>query len=151
MLKRAALAAVVGTCLSAVAVAQTETPPPVETMDCAAMLAELTVAGQRMNSQLDPEFGREAQAMQQEVESAQRRGMAAGVGASAACSLPGAGAACMAAQQAQAAQAQRDAARHQERMNAQTDRLNRSMDGIDQQRMMALTERYEAMNCQTPQ
>jgi len=112
------------------------------------MLAELTVAGQRMNSQLDPEFAREAQAMQQETQNAQRRGMAAGVGAGVACSLPGAAAACMATQQAQAAQAQRDAAQHQERMNAQMGRLNRSMEGIDHQRMMALTERFEAMNCQ---
>ena len=149
MLKRMMLIAVIATSLSSAAVAQTE-PPPVETMNCAAMQAELVTAGQRMNSQLDPEFAREAQAMQQEMQAAQRRGVAAGVGSSIACSLPGAGAACMATQQAQMAQAQRNAAQHQERMDAQMERLDRSMQGIDQQRMMALTQRFEAMNCQTP-
>jgi hypothetical protein len=120
-------------------------------MDCDQMLAELTVAGQRMNAQLDPEFASEAQAMHEEAQQGQGNAMAQGVGTSIACSIPGLGMACMAAAQAQAARAQQQQQQHMQRMDAQMDRLNASMEGIDQERMMALTDRYERMNCQTPQ
>jgi hypothetical protein len=128
--------------------------PAVEEMTCDQMTAEMIVAGQRMNSQMDPEFAREAMAMQQEAQ--QRQGsiagsVAGGIGMGIACSIPGVGMACMAAQQAQMANAQRDAERNQQRMDAQMDRLNTSMEGIDQDRMMALSSRYEQMHCQAPQ
>jgi hypothetical protein len=120
-------------------------------MDCGQMLAELTVAGQRMNAQMDPEFANEAQAMHDEAQQSQNSALTQGVGASIACSIPGVGMACMAAQQAQAARAQQLQQQHMERMDAQIDRLNASMEGIDQQRMMALSQRYEQLGCQTPQ
>jgi hypothetical protein len=137
-------------CLTAGAVAQ-EVLPPVESMNCEQMQAELIVAGQRMNSQLDPEFGTEAQAMMDEAQQGQRQNMAAGIGTGIVCSIPGVGTACMAAAQAQAQQAQQDQAQHQARMDAQMDRLDASMEGLDQERLMALSERYEQQGCQTPQ
>lgn len=137
---------------AAAALAQDVAPPPVETMTCEEMQAELVVAGQRMNAQLDPEFGVEAQAMMDEAQGASRApNIAAGVGASIACSIPGVGMACMAAQQAQNAQAQHDVAENQARMAAQMERLDAAMEGIDQERLMALSQRWEDEGCQTPQ
>jgi hypothetical protein len=129
-------------------------PPPVESMNCEQMQAELMVAGQTMNAQMDPEFATEAQAMQDEMQEAQNRAagsVAAGIGMGLACSIPGVGMACMAAQQAQMANAQRDAAANQARMDAQMDRLNQSMAGLDQQRLTAISQRFEEQRCQTPQ
>ncbi len=130
------------------------TPPPVESMSCEQMQAELMVAGQRMNAQLDPEFTTEAQAMQREQEEAYARArgqMAAGVGMGIACSIPGVGMACMAGQAAQAAQAQSEADQNIARMQALHDRLQQSMAGLDQPRMLQLTQRFQDQNCQTPQ
>ncbi|MBC7768956.1 MAG: hypothetical protein H7124_09225 [Phycisphaerales bacterium] len=148
MLKHMVLSAAVVALVTSGAVAQTGPAPPVGTMNCAQMQAEMTVAGQRMSAQLDPEFATEAQAMHDEAQAAQRPSVATGIGASIACSIPGVGLGCMAAQQAQVAQAQRDAAQNQARMQAQMNRLDQSMEGIDQDRMMAMSQRYEAMNCQ---
>lgn len=129
--------------------------PPVETLTCEQMQAELMVAGQQMNAQLDPEFAAEAQRMHAENQAASRGvgppSIAAGVGTSFACSIPGVGYACMAAQQAQAANAQAQQAEHMSRMNAQNERLQASMAGIDQQRMMAVSDRFEQQRCETPQ
>lgn len=137
-------------CFAAGAIAQ-EALLPVDTMTCEQMQAELTVAGQQMNAQMDPEFAREAQAMHEESQQASRRGQATGVGSAVVCSIPGVGMACMAGQVAQAQQAQRDAAANQERMAAQMDRLNQSMAGLDQQRLMELSQRFEEQSCQVPQ
>ena len=59
MLKHTLAAAVFSACFAAPVNAQTEAPPAVDTMTCEQLAAELTVAGQRMNSQLDPEFATE--------------------------------------------------------------------------------------------
>lgn len=119
--------AVFALCLASSALAQDAAPPPVESMTCEQMMAELTVAGQQMNAQLDPEFAREAQAMHNEAQQA-----SSGQG------------------QAQPnTQAQVD--ENHARVNAQMNRLNASMAGIDQQRMMAVAERFEQQNCETPQ
>lgn len=156
-MKALSIATVLAVAFAAAAFAQDQTPgapPPVESMSCEQMQAELIVAGQRMNAQLDPEFTTEAQAMQREQEEAYaraRRQMAAGVGMGIACSIPGVGMACMAGQAAQAAQAQSEADQNIARMQAQHDRLQQSMTGLDQQRMLQLTQRFEDQNCQTPQ
>lgn len=151
MLKHFLAAAAFAVCFIPHASAQ-EALLPVEEMNCDQMTAEMMVAGQQMNSQLDPEFAREAQAMQQEAQAGQQRpSIAAGVGMGIACSIPGIGMACMTAQQAQAANAARDAEQNQARMDAQVDRLNSSMAGLDQNRLMAMSDRYEAMRCQAPQ
>jgi hypothetical protein len=120
-------------CCAATALAQqdvAQAPPPVESMTCEQMTAEITAAGQRMSAQLDPEFAREAQAMSDQAQQASRGQGQAPQGARA---------------QAQAAEANR--ARHE----AQTGRLNASMEGLDQQRLMALSERFEAEGCEVPQ
>jgi hypothetical protein len=141
-------------CFAAPALAQDATLPPVESMDCAAMQAELLVAGQQMNAQMDPEFAVEAQRMQEESQNARSQvagNIAAGIGMGLACSIPGVSLACMAGQQAQMANAQRDAAENQARMDAQMGRLDAAMAGLDQERLMALSQRYEEQRCETPQ
>lgn len=151
MLKHLAAAAVFAVCFAAPADAQEGWPPPVETMTCDQMTAEMMTAGQTMNSQLDPEFAREAQAMHDEAQGSQRQSVAAAVGTGIACSIPGVGMACMAAQQAQTANAAREAEANRQRMDAQVGRLNDSMAGLDQNRLMAMSQRYEQMGCQAPQ
>src|SRR5688572_31758524 len=133
--------------------ADAQTLPPVETMTCEQMQAEMTVAGQQMSAQLDPEFAAEAQRMHAESQAASnaRPSIVGGIGQGIACSLPGVAYACMANQAAQAQNAQAEAAQNQARMNAQMDRLNASMVGIDQQRMMAVSDRFTEQRCETPQ
>jgi hypothetical protein len=153
MLKHLFAAAAFAACIAAPADAQNGALPPVESMNCDQMMAELTVAGQRMNSQLDPEFATEAQAMNDQMQNARNGAggsVAAGIGTSFACSIPGVGMACMAGQQAQIANAQAQAEQNQARMQAQHDRVQASMAGLDQQRLMAVSDRFEAENCQAP-
>jgi hypothetical protein len=127
--------------------------PPVETMTCEQMQAEMMVAGQQMNAQLDPEFAVEAQRMQDEATSASnaRPSIVGSIGTGIACSLPGVAYACMANQAAQAQNAQAQVAENHARVNAQNDRLNASMAGLDQQRLMAMSDRFTEMQCETPQ
>ncbi len=108
---------------TAAASAQDTAPPPVDTMTCEQMQTELVGAGQSMNSQLDPEFAREAQAMHAEAQS----------------------------RQPQSGDHADQVAQNHARMQAQADRLNASMAGLDQQRLMALADRFEQQGCETPQ
>lgn len=154
MLKAFAATAAFALFFSLPADAQDGALPPVDSLNCEQMQAELMVAGQQMNAQLDPEFAVEAQRMQNESQEAHNGvagAVATGVGMGMACSIPGVGMACMAAQQAQAANAGRQAEQNRARMSAQNDRLQASMAGIDQQRMMAISDRFEQQHCQTPQ
>jgi hypothetical protein len=128
--------------------AQQQSLPPVDTMTCDQMSAEMMTAGQQMHGQLDPQFGVEANAMQQETQQKQRE--AQQQVANPMCYIPFMGMACAAQQQREQQQAQADAPRQQARMQAQMDRLNNSMAGIDQQRMMAMSNRFEAQHCQAP-
>ena len=150
MLKYVFAAAFVAMCATP---ADAQTLPPVETMTCEQMQAEMMVAGQQMNAQLDPEFAAEAQRMHAENQAASsaRPSMVGGIGTGIACSIPGVAYACMANQAAQAQNAQAQAAENHARMGAQVDRLNASMAGIDQQRMMAVSDRFEQQRCETPQ
>lgn len=120
MLRAMLAGATIALSLGAVAVAQESTAlPAVQSMTCEQMLAEITTAGRTMNSQMDPQFAAEAQAMQQE---AQRR-----------TPQPG-----DASQNVQANMA---------RLNAQMNRLNNATAGIDMARMQAMNERFESQNC----
>lgn len=119
--------------------------PPVDTMTCDQMQAEMTTAGQQMNSQLDPQFGVEAQAMANEAQQKQREAQQQAMNP--ACFIPFVGMACAAQQQQHA---QQDAVGNQQRMQAQMNRLNASMAGLDQQRLQAIGARFEAQHCQTP-
>lgn len=129
--------------------AEAAAPPQVDTMTCDQMMAEMTGAGQTMHNQLDPQFGVEANAMAQESQQKQREAMAQAFNPT--CLIPIVGMACAAQQQHQAQQSQQDAAANQQRMQAQMDRLNASMAGIDQQRMLTMSNRFQEQHCQTPQ
>jgi hypothetical protein len=139
-------------CATAIANAADGALPPVDTMNCDQMMAELIVAGQKMNSQMDPEFAKEAQAMAAEAQGGAGAGaIAQGIGMSVACSIPGVSMFCMAAMQAQAMSQGAQAEQNMERMQAQAERMQKAMDGIDVDRMQALSERFEAQACKVPQ
>ena len=139
-------------CATAIAGAADVALPPVESMNCDQMMAELVVAGQKMNSQMDPEFAREAQAMMDEAQAGPSTGaMVGGVAMGVACSIPGIGMFCMAAQQTQAMTQDAQAEQNIERMMAQAERMEKAMEGIDMDRMQALSERFEAQACKVPQ
>lgn len=127
---------------------------PVETLTCDQMYAEMFTAGQQMNAQLDPSFAGNVQSMQDDMDrqrAAMRNSMAAGIGMGMACSLPGVGMACAAAQQAQAMNQGRQARENQERMFALGDQVAQSTEGIDMQRMQAVSDRWSAQRCEAPQ
>jgi hypothetical protein len=139
--------------LSAAALAQDAQPlPAVETMDCEAMTAEMMVAGAQMNSQFDREgFAADNAAMQEDMERRRREATQSAAATAAVCAIPGAGMACAAASQAQAARAQEGMPETQARQDRQIERVQSSMAGIDQDRMIALSDRYEQLGCETPQ
>ena len=139
--------------LSAAALAQDAQPlPAVETMDCAAITAEMMVAGAQMNSQFDREgFAADQAAMDEDIARRRQEAAASAAVNTAVCSIPGAGMACAAAMQAQVARAQEGMPEVQARQDRQIERVQNSMAGIDQDRMMALSDRYERLGCETPQ
>lgn len=120
MLRAMLAGATIALSLGAAAAAQESAElPAVQTMTCQQMLAEMTTAGRTVNSQMDPQFAPEAQAMYQE---SQRRTPQPGDPA-------------------------QNAAANMARMQAQMDRLNNSTAGVDMARMRALSERFESQNC----
>lgn len=148
MFARAFPAALTVLCLAAVAGAS-DAPPAVETMTCDQMTAEMTVAGQRMNSQMDPEFAREAQAMADQMQGPSTGAVVGGVGQALACSLPGIGMLCgVTAQMSGMAGASEE---HMVRMQAQMERLAKAMEGLDMARLQLMSERFEAQKCEVPQ
>lgn len=150
MLSRA-LPALALVCTAAIAGAS-ETPPAVETMDCDQMRAELAATGAKMRSQLDPEFVKEAQAMMAEVQAGPSPGaIAQGVGMSLACAIPGVDMFCMIGQQAQAMAQGDQATQNMERTEAQMKRVEKALEGIDIERLEALSQRFEQQKCEVPQ
>jgi len=148
MFTRSVPAALTVLSLATVAVAS-DALPAVETMTCEQMTAELTVAGQKMSAQLDPAFAKEAQAMADQMQSAGDAGsMMGGMGSAIACSLPGVGLICGIGQMMSMPS---PSGEHMERMQAQMERLQRSMEGLDLQRLEALSTRFEAEKCPVPQ
>jgi hypothetical protein len=61
------------------------------------------------------------------------------------------GYACVAAQQAQARRAQSGMAESQARTDRQVGRITDSMAGLDEDRLMAINDRRQQMQCPTPQ
>jgi hypothetical protein len=149
MFTRALPAALTALSLASLAVASEL--PAVETMTCDQMLAEMTVAGQQMNARLDPEFAREAQAMADQAQGPSTGAVVGGVGQAIMCSLPGIGLFCAITSQAtsmgQAGATEENIAR----MQAQMDRLQKAMEGLDMVRMQTMAERFEAQKCEVPQ
>ena len=122
--------------------------PPVDTMSCDQMTAEMGAAGRQMQAHLDPQFGVEANAMQQDAQQKQREAMAQAAAPNPVCFIPFMAMACAAQQQHQAQQSTQEAAANQARMQAQMNRLDNSMAGLDQARLQAINNRYQQMNCQ---
>jgi hypothetical protein len=148
MFTRALPAAVTVLCFASVAVAS-DTLPAVETMTCDQMLAELTVAGQKMNSQMDPEFAREAQAMADQAQGPSTGAVVGGVGQAIACSLPGIGLLCGVTAQMSGTEGASE--EHMARLQAQMERLEKAMEGLDMARLQMMSERFEAQKCEVPQ
>lgn len=126
---------------------------PVEDLTCEQMYGELMVAGQQMNAQLDPSFATNAQAMQDQLNTAQRGAagsMAMGFGQAMMCSIPGVGMACGAMMQAQMANQMRQGQEHQAQMDVMLSQMNDATAGIDMARMQAVNERWESQQCQPP-
>ena len=126
--------------------------PDVGAMNCDQMRGELTAAGLKMKSQLDPAFASEAQAMASEAQGGPSGGaVAQGIGMSVACSIPGIGMFCMAAQQAMAMSQGAQAEENMARLQAQMERMEKAMEGIDMDRMQLLTQRFDEKKCEVPQ
>jgi hypothetical protein len=126
---------------------------PVEEITCEQMYSELMVAGQQMNAQLDPNFATNAQAMQDQINTAQRGmagSMAMGIGQGIMCSIPGIGMACGAMMQAQMANQMRQGQEQQAQMDEMMAQMDAATEGIDMARMQAVNERWESEQCQAP-
>src|SRR5215831_1318700 len=105
--------------------------PPVDTMTCDQMSAEMGAAGRQMQAHLDPQFGVEAHAMQQDAQQKEREAMSQAAAPNPVCFIPFMAMACAAQQQHQAQQSPQEAAANRGRVQAQMDRLNNSMAGLD--------------------
>lgn len=124
---------------------------PVDSLTCEQMTAEMMLAGQQMNAQLDPNFATDVQAMQDQGAARMREAQAGALGAGLVCAIPGLGMACMAAQQAQVASQMAHADEDRARMDHITGTVNNAMAGIDTNRMQALNTRFERQHCPMPQ
>ena len=99
--------------------------PAINTMTCDQMLAEMTSAGQRMNSQLDPSMAANAQALNNQMQSGRRTTSGRPTAA--------------------------EAESNRERMATMGNQVADSMQGIDVNRMMAIGDRFQSERCPTPQ
>lgn len=125
-------------------------PAPVETLTCEQMQAEMIVAGQLMQSQMDPNFAANVQEMQDESQrrmSAARAGM---VGTGVVCAIPGLGMACTAAANAMAASQMAHADEDRARRDRLIGGIQSSMVGIDMDRATAINARWQSQGCQMP-
>jgi hypothetical protein len=125
--------------------------PPVEGLSCDQMMAEMSVAGQQMNSQMDPNFAANVQEMQDESQRRMRGAQAGMMGAGIVCAVPGLNLACGAAMNAQVASQMAHADEDQARMDTIIGSVNDSMQGIDVQRMQAINARFESQHCPMPE
>lgn len=102
------------------------TLPAVNTLTCDQMLAEMTTAGQRMHSQMDPSMAANAESLRAETQ---------GEGRNANSPRPTAA----------------ESAATRERMAGLGNQVMSSTQGIDMNRMMAVSERFQSQRCPTPQ
>lgn len=125
--------------------------PEVDTMNCEQMQSEMMVAGQQMNAQMDPNLATDIQGMQDTARQRQHEAMAGAMGAGAICAIPGMGMACTVAQQAQVQRQMSHVDEDRRQQQHVIDEVQNSMAGIDQDRMMAISNRWESQHCQMPQ
>lgn len=95
---------------------------PVETLTCEQMMVEMTVAGRQMSGQLDPSFAANAQALHD-----QATGKAPSGGNDAAA-----------------------AARNRAKTDQVGAQVANATQGIDLQRMAAVSDRFDTQKCSTP-
>lgn len=98
--------------------------PAVNTLTCDQMMAEMMSAGQRMSGQMDPSMGANAQALNQQMQSGQRSNRGRPTEA--------------------------EAAANREQMATMGNQMADSMQGIDVNRMMAISDRFQSERCPTP-
>lgn len=127
------------------------TLPAVDTLSCEQMHAEMMVAGQQMQSQLDPSMETNITSLQADMQRQQRGAMAGAMGAGLMCAVPGLGMACGAVMNAQMASQMRQGQQSQDRMDVIMGQMNDSTQGLDLARMQALNERWESQQCQMPE
>jgi hypothetical protein len=72
-----------------------------------------------------------------------------GVGQAIMCSLPGIGMLCGVTAQMSGMEGASE--EHMARMQAQMQRLQKAMEGLDMARLQMMSERFEAQKCQVPQ
>lgn len=145
-------------CLAAVAYAQIEAPmgaqaplPAVSSLNCEQMQAEMMVAGQQMNQHMDPNLGGDIQAMQADAQQRMQAAQMGMMGAGLMCAVPGLGMACTAAMNAQAAAQMAHADEDRARQDAVIASMQNSIAGIDQDRMTAISNRWESEHCEMSQ
>ena len=124
---------------------------PVETLSCDEMMGEMTIAGQQMHAQMDPNLGANAQEMLDRQQRGMRDAQAGIMAGGLMCAIPGLGMACGAIMQAQMANQMAHAEEHQQDQEALIGSMNEATAGIDLARMQALSERFESENCPTPE
>jgi hypothetical protein len=73
------------------------------------------------------------------------------MGMAATCAIPGLGMLCMMGQQSPMTGAGDKAEEHMLRMQAQMERLEKAMDGLDMERLTVLMQRFSEMKCEVPQ
>jgi len=96
--------------------------PTVSSLSCEQMAAELAVAGARMKGQLDPGFAANAETLRKEATTPRAAPPTAD-----------------------------EVAKNHARVNQVATQLVDSTQGIDMQRMMALTTEFSTRKCETPQ
>lgn len=98
----------------------------VDTLTCDQLTAEMMSAGQRMHSQMDPTMAANAESLRNETQ---------GRGRGANAPRP----------------TEAQAAANRERMAGLGNQVMDSTQGIDMNRMMAVSDRFQSENCPTPQ
>ena len=126
-------------------------PAPVETMTCEQMQAEMTIAGQAMGQNMDPNMAANIEQMQGDAESNMAEAGVGMLGAGAICAVPGLGVACTAAMSALAARQEAQAEVSREKTDAVVESMNQATASLDIARLTAVASRWESEGCKAPE
>jgi hypothetical protein len=124
---------------------------PVDTLTCEQMQAEMTIAGQAMSQNMDPNMAANIERMRDNAGGNMAEAGAGMVGAGLLCAVPGLGVACTAAMGALAARQEQQAAEARKQTDAVVGSMNQATAGLDIERLMTLAERWESEGCTAPQ
>jgi hypothetical protein len=138
-------------CLAGSAAAETGLDlAPVDTLTCEQMQAEMTIAGQAMSQNMDPNMAANIERMRDDAGNNMAETGAGIVGTGLLCSVPGLGVACMAATSALAARQEKQAAEAHKQTDAVVGSMNQATAGLDIERLMAVAGRWESEGCTAP-